>query len=110
MKEGEICALIEEGCQFEGNLSLNGTARIAGKVKGFIYSNDTLIISEGAFVDAEIVGHTILISGTVKGEVKASSRVEMKRPARFEGNVICPNLTVEEGVVFHGTTLMKKHA
>ena len=42
----EISAIIEEGCRFEGNLSFNGVARIAGIVNGSVFSNDTLIISE----------------------------------------------------------------
>ncbi len=106
-KKGEICAVIEEGCKFEGNLSFNGVVRIAGVVNGSIFSNDTLIISEGAVINADINANVILISGTVKGNIKASSRVEMRRPARFEGTVIVPSLIVEEGVIFHGITIMK---
>ena len=50
----QICAIIEEGCRFEGNLSFNGVVRIAGIVTGSIFSNDTLIISEGAIINADI--------------------------------------------------------
>jgi cytoskeletal protein CcmA (bactofilin family) len=106
-QSGDISAIIEEGCKFEGNLSFNGVARVAGTVNGSIYSNNTLIVSEGAVVNADINANIILISGTVKGEIKASSRVEIRRPARFEGTIITPSLIVEEGVIFHGTTKMK---
>ncbi|PIP92811.1 MAG: hypothetical protein COW00_05775 [Bdellovibrio sp. CG12_big_fil_rev_8_21_14_0_65_39_13] len=104
---GEISAIIEEGCRFEGNLSFTGVARIAGIVNGSIFSNDTVIVSEGAVVNADINADVILISGTVKGNVKASSRVEIIRPARFEGTITAPSLIVEEGVIFHGTTKMR---
>ncbi|GAB4011191.1 MAG: hypothetical protein Fur0010_05120 [Bdellovibrio sp.] len=104
---GEISAIIEEGCRFEGNLSFTGVARIAGIVNGSIFSNDTVIVSEGAVVNADINADVILISGTVKGNVKASSRVEIIRPARFEGTITSPSLIVEEGVIFHGTTKMR---
>jgi len=102
-----ISAVIEEGCNFEGNLSFNGVVRIAGRVTGSIYSNDTLIISEGAIIDADINANIVLISGTVKGNIKASSRVEIRRPARFVGVINAPSLVVEEGVIFHGVTQMK---
>lgn len=110
MKEnkGEICAIIEEGCRFEGNLSFNGVVRIAGIVNGSVFSNDTLIVSEGAIINADIIANIILISGTVKGNIKATSRVEIRRPARFEGTVTAPSLIVEEGVIFHGVTKMKE--
>ncbi|MBT7611480.1 MAG: polymer-forming cytoskeletal protein [Bacteriovoracaceae bacterium] len=104
---GEISAIIEDGCKFEGNLSFNGVARIAGIVNGSIFSNDTVIISEGAVINAEINANIILISGTVKGNIKASSRVEIIKPARFEGTITTPSLVVDEGVIFHGTTKMR---
>jgi cytoskeletal protein CcmA (bactofilin family) len=106
-KKNEISAVIEEGCKFEGNLSFNGTARIAGMINGSIYSNDTLIISEGALVNADISANIIIIAGSVKGNIKASSRVEILKPARFEGDITTPSLIVEEGVIFHGTTKMR---
>ena len=105
--KGGISAIIEEGCKFEGNLSFNGVARIAGIVNGSIFSNDTVIVSEGAVINADINANVILISGTVKGNVKASSRVEIIKPARFEGTITTPSLIVEEGVIFHGTTKMR---
>lgn len=106
-KRSEICAIIEEGCKFEGNLSFSGVVRIAGVVNGSVFSNDTLIISEGAVINADINANVVIISGSVKGNVKASSRVEIRRPARFEGTVVAPSLVVEEGVIFHGVTKMK---
>jgi cytoskeletal protein CcmA (bactofilin family) len=105
--KGSISAIIEEGCKFEGNLSFNGAARIAGIVNGSIFSNDTVIVSEGAIVNADINANIILISGTVKGNIRASSRVEIIKPARFEGTITTPSLIVEEGVIFHGTTKMR---
>lgn len=108
MSNNQISAIIEEGCKFEGNLSFNGTARIAGIVNGSVFSNDTVIISEGAIVNADISANVILISGTVKGNIRASSRVEIITPARFEGTITAPSLIVEEGVIFHGTTKMRE--
>lgn len=107
-ESNDISAIIEEGCKFEGNLSFNGVARIAGIVNGSIFSNDTVIISEGAIINADINANIILISGTVKGNIKSSSRVEILTPARFEGTITTPSLIVEEGVIFHGTTKMSE--
>ena len=91
----------------KGTFSFNGVARIAGVVNGSVFSNDTVIVSEGAIINADINANVILISGTVKGNIKASSRVEIIKPARFEGTITTPSLVVEEGVIFHGTTKMR---
>ncbi len=109
-KKGEITAIIEDGCKFEGNLSFNGVARISGIVNGSIFSNDTVIISEGAVINADISANIILISGIVTGNIKASSRVEILKPSRFEGTIMTPSLIVEEGVIFHGTTKMRENS
>ncbi|MBP9674850.1 MAG: polymer-forming cytoskeletal protein [Bacteriovoracaceae bacterium] len=85
-----------------------GIARIGGKIKGSIYSTDTLIITEGALIQGDIEGSVVILAGTVEGDIKASSRVEMRKPARFEGTVVTPSLIVEDGVIFHGTTKMKE--
>lgn len=106
-RPGDVSAIIEKGCKFEGNLSFNGTARIAGIVNGSVFSNDTVIISEGAIINADINANIIIIAGSVKGNIKASSRVEILKPARFEGIITTPSLVVEEGVIFHGTTKMR---
>lgn len=106
--EQNITAVIEEGCRFEGNLSFKGVARISGQVCGSIFSNDTLIISEKAVINADVTASVILVLGHVKGNLKASGRVEIRRPARFEGTIVSPSLIVEEGVIFHGTTKMRE--
>ena len=80
---------------------------IAGIVNGSVFSNDTVVISEGAIINADINANIIIIAGSVKGNIKASSRVEILKPARFEGIITTPSLIVEEGVIFHGTTKMR---
>jgi len=36
--KNQICAIIEEGCRFEGNLSFDGMVRVAGNITGSIFS------------------------------------------------------------------------
>lgn len=101
-------AVVDEGSRFEGNLTFSGIARISGSVIGSIYSNDMIIISDTAVVNADISAKIIIIHGIVKGDIRASSRVEIKAPARFEGTITSPSLKVESGVIFHGITKMKE--
>ena len=50
----EVTTLLGRGSEFEGKLSFEGTVRIDGKLTGEIFSDDVLIIGEGADVKAEI--------------------------------------------------------
>lgn len=100
----KISGIIEKGCQFEGNLTFTGVLRIAGDFTGNIYTNDTLIVNDTAVVQADVVAAVVIISGIFKGNITASARVEIKKPAKFEGTIKSPSLIVEEGVSFHGET------
>lgn len=101
-----VTAVIDHGCEFEGKLCFHGTVRIGGTFRGEIYTPDTLIIGEGARVDGQIDAGTIIISGEVNGSLKAKHRIEIHRPAIFRGDIVTPSLSVDEGVIFEGSSKM----
>lgn len=102
----EISGVIEKGCEFEGKLCFEGTLRIGGRFHGEIFTNDVLVVGEGAKVQAEIEAGTIIINGEVIGNLVAKHRVEIHRPAVFRGNIVTPSLMVDEGVIFEGSSKM----
>jgi len=101
-----INAIITEGSRVEGSLTFAGDARIGGNISGSIFSTGELIISQGAKIVADINADVVIISGDVNGNIVATSRVEILRPAQFKGTISSPSLSVEEGVIFHGQTAM----
>ena len=101
-----VTAVIDHGCEFEGKLCFHGTVRIGGTFRGEIFTPDTLIISEGARVEARIEAGTIIISGEVNGSLRAKHRVEIHKPAIFRGDILTPSLSVDEGVIFEGNSKM----
>ena len=101
-----VTGVIDRGCELEGKLCFQGTVRIGGVVRGEIFTPDTLIVAEGARVHATIEAGTVIISGEVVGSVRAKHRVEIHRPAVFKGDIITPSLSVDEGVIFEGSSKM----
>ena len=106
MENHEVSGVIERGCEFEGKLCFEGTVRIGGRFKGQIFTNDVLVVGEGARVEGEIEAGTVILSGEVIGDITAKHRVEIHRPAVFRGNIITPSLMVDEGVIFEGSSKM----
>ena len=102
----EVNALLGRGSEFEGKLTFEGTVRIDGKFSGEVFSDDTLIIGEGARVKAEIDVATVVIQGDVIGNIKAKSSIELRAPARLKGNISTPSLFVDKGVIFDGNCQM----
>jgi cytoskeletal protein CcmA (bactofilin family) len=101
-----ITAVIQEGCDFKGTLSFEGLARIGGSFEGEIFTNDILIIEETAKIKANINADVVIISGQVLGDVFAKKRIETFKPAIIKGNLVAPSISMEEGVVFEGSTKM----
>lgn len=102
----ELNAFLGRGCEYEGKLTFEGTVRIDGRFTGEIFSNDVLIIGQGAEVHAEIDVAVVIVSGNVVGNITARNRVELHAPARLVGNLVTPVLTVDEGVFFEGNCRM----
>ena len=102
-----INALLGKGSEFEGKLTFEGTVRIAGRFSGEIFSEETLVVGEGAKLRAELNVGTLVLYGEIIGNVRAHHAVELHSPARLLGNIQTPSLMIEAGVVFEGTSKME---
>src|SRR3954465_11072645 len=105
--QGEITTLLGRGAAFEGKLTFDGTVRIDGRFKGEVFSEDVLVIGEGAHVEAEIDIGEVIIQGTVVGNVKAKRSIEIHAPGRVKGDLHSPSLQIDKGVIFEGRSFMK---
>ncbi len=104
----KIHTILGKESEFEGKLSFEGTVRIDGKFTGEIFTKDKLVIGEGAVVSAEMEVDSVVISGEVKGNINAKSRVEINSPGKLYGNIQAPILIIEEGVIFEGNCKMER--
>jgi cytoskeletal protein CcmA (bactofilin family) len=108
--QGEITTLLGRGSEFEGKLTFEGTVRVDGKLSGEIFSEDVLVVGEGAMVNAEIDVGVIIVEGNVTGNIRAKRAVELHAPARVKGNIETPSLYVDKGVIFEGFSKMENLA
>ncbi|RLC04480.1 MAG: hypothetical protein DRH90_08565 [Deltaproteobacteria bacterium] len=93
---------------FDGIINFKGTIRLDGKVKGKVVSDDgTVIIGDKATVEAEIAVETVIIKGSVNGNIQARDRIEAYPPARISGELQAPTISIDSGVVFNGTCSME---
>lgn len=107
--QGEINALLGRGTEFNGKLTFEGKVRIDGKFSGEIFTDDVLIVGEGADVRAEIEVSTLIIKGgVVTGNVRAREMVEIHAPGRLIGNIVSPALFIDKGVIFEGNCKMSE--
>jgi cytoskeletal protein CcmA (bactofilin family) len=104
---GEINTLLGRGSEFEGKLTFEGTVRIDGVLRGEVFSDDVLIIGEGARVEASVDVGEIIIQGSVVGNIKAKRAIEILAPGRVKGDLTTPVLQIDKGVIFEGRSFME---
>lgn len=104
-----IDTLIGAGTTIEGNVTFSGGLRIDGEVRGNINAAgeppSTLVISEHARVDGELVVPHLVINGTVNGPVCSSASLELQPHARVTGDVEYNSIEIHLGAIVQGRLL-----
>src|SRR3989442_1357915 len=103
---GGTSAFLGKGSRVSGKLTFEGTVRIEGQVEGEITAQDALTIGEGAVVNAQITGTSVIVHGKVTGDITARRRLEIRAPGKVFGNISAPSLVINEGVIFEGHCTM----
>jgi cytoskeletal protein CcmA (bactofilin family) len=98
----EWTGFIDQGVSLEGTLTLTGTFRIDGHVKGNIISEQTVILGENAKVEGQIEGNRVVISGHFDGVIFARGRVEIQPKGVVTGEVHSPCMVIDPGGIFDG--------
>ncbi len=107
---GEFNGFLDAGSHMTGELSFEDTFRIDGKLTGNVVSEGDLIIGERGDIDGEIRVRRIFVSGTVRGSLKASERVEIFSTGKVTADLYTPSLTIEDGAFFEGRCAMERPA
>jgi cytoskeletal protein CcmA (bactofilin family) len=107
VRGGDVHTLLGKGSEFEGKLTFEGQVRIDGKFSGQIFTKDTLVIGEGARVNAEVNAGTVIVNGLVEGNIRATQHIELHTPGRVKGNLETPSLSIDKGVMFEGSCKME---
>jgi len=103
----EITSLLGPDTEFEGKLTFLGTVRLDGRFKGEIRSPDTLVVGEGAQVEADIEVRILIVNGGfLKGTIHCEELAEIHTPGVVEGEIRSPALVIEKGAVFKGVSRM----
>jgi cytoskeletal protein CcmA (bactofilin family) len=87
---------------FSGRLQIKGNGQILGHFSGQVECDGDLFIGPDAHVEADIQGTRVTISGLVRGNIIAISRLKITNTGRLEGDARVGALVVLEGGVHHG--------
>jgi len=100
--ENQLNSLIGEGSMFEGKFYINGSLQIDGRFEGEIKTKDQLIVGETGKVKTDIFARSVVVGGTVIGDIEAEEYVSLLSTGRILGNIKAPKVNIDEGVVIKG--------
>ncbi|HEU4686216.1 MAG TPA: polymer-forming cytoskeletal protein [Nitrospira sp.] len=98
--------LLAKGVQLKGEIRVEGTVRIDGRLDGDIHTKGQVIVGEEGLVQGTITAGTVISSGRIKAKVSAIERVQLLKTAVLIGEVHAPVLMMEEGAKMQGVTDM----
>jgi cytoskeletal protein CcmA (bactofilin family) len=107
-KSGEF-AHIGKSVVIKGELSGSEDLYVDGQVEGTIeLRNNNLIVGPNGNVKANVTAKGVVVQGKVDGTVSASERVELRKSAVVNGDVITQRISMEEGAFFKGKIDIQK--
>ena len=106
-KKDPSVVILGRKTSFDGTLKFNDTLRVQGKFTGTIEASGALIVDKDAEVNADkIIVSSLVVYGTVIGNVNALDKVDMMSGAKVQGDVTAARLRIADGVLFEGQCCM----
>lgn len=101
-----IRSALGPGTVIDGTFRFENPVCVDGTLTGEVCSSSVLIAGAQATVEASIIVGTLIVVGTVIGDVEADELVEIRAGGQLKGNVETRRIVIEEGGKFNGNVKM----
>jgi cytoskeletal protein CcmA (bactofilin family) len=84
---------------------------IHGSVEGIIQLEERrLTVGTAARLTADINAHDVVVHGFVRGDVRATGQIEIKKAGSMIGNLTATQIVIEDGADFRGSVAIDSSA
>ena len=98
-----MSAGIGQSIRIKGEIVAREPLVISGRVEGTIeVDQHTLTIAHGASVSAAITAESMVIEGTVRGDLAAITKIAIQATAKLEGECSAPRVSIADGAFVQG--------
>jgi cytoskeletal protein CcmA (bactofilin family) len=93
----------------KGEISGNEDLLIDGSVEGLVQLDERkLTVGATAKVTADVIAREVVVYGTVKGNLRARDRIEIKKDGSVNGDLTTARIMIEDGAYFKGSIEIDK--
>jgi cytoskeletal protein CcmA (bactofilin family) len=95
----------------KGEITGNEDLLIDGSVEGLIQLDERkLTVGASAKLTADVVAREVVVYGSVKGNLRAKDRIEIKKDGSVNGDLTTARIMIEDGAYFKGSIEIDKSA
>lgn len=109
-----MSAAIGQSIRIKGEVTAREPLVVNGYIDGTVeVEGHTLTVAEGATLAAIVSADSVVVQGTLNGEVSAATKIVVQSTAKIEGEISAPSISVADGAIIQGkvqTTERKKLA
>ena len=106
-----VTARLGPSLRVKGEISGGEDLLIDGLVEGSVQLEERkLTIGTTANVTADIVAGEVVVSGHLKGNVRAKKRIEIKKDGSVTGDLTTAQIVIEDGAYFKGSVEIDRSA
>lgn len=105
-RSGDLNTIIGKGSVVEGNVKVQNSMRVDGRIKGQVMASDSIVVGKEGEIEGELRVKNIIIGGRVKGKIFASGKVVLEARSVFQGELKTAKLVIDDGATFDGTCSM----
>jgi len=88
----------------KGEISGSEDLHLDGSIEGLISLEDRkLTVGPSAKLTADVVAREIVVYGSVKGNLRARDRIEIKKDGSVVGDLTTARIMIEDGAYFKGS-------
>lgn len=103
----KVDTIIGAGTAFVGELQVKGTLRVDGRCEGKITSSGDVVVGETGSIVTTVQARNVQVSGTVKGNIRATGVLEITSSGKVYGDIEVGKLVISDGAVFQGQCKMQ---
>lgn len=104
-----INTIIGLGSLISGDIRINGFIRIDGDVNGNIETTSNVLIGDKARIKGNINAASVVIGGTVLGDITAPKGIKLLSSSIVIGNLITKKIQIDDDVIFNGHCISLKN-
>ena len=93
----------------KGEISGNEDLLLEGSVEGLVQLDERkLTVGATAKLTADIIAREVVVYGSVKGNLRAKDRIEIKKDGSVNGDLTTARIMIEDGAYFKGSIEIDK--